>query len=127
MIKLRVTGRHFDLDDKIQRHVEKKIGGLDKYVPKSLGVIDGQVVLEHDKSNRENNDYCCEVILNVPGEKVQAKEGMINMFAAVDVVEQKLKIQLLKIKDKHEPARNRRRRLVGKLFKPEDTEASSST
>jgi putative sigma-54 modulation protein len=43
----------------------------------------------------------CEVILQLPGEAITAKESTMNMFAATDIVQEKLKVQLRKYKDKH--------------------------
>lgn len=125
MIKLQISGRHFETDDKILAYVDKKIGGLDRYMPRSHQPIMGTVVLEFDASNRQDNQYCCEVILNVPGEVMQAKEGTVNMFAAVDIVEQKIKAQVLKYKDKHEPARNKRKMMFGKILSHQPAESST--
>lgn len=116
MITLQVTGRHFELDDKIQDYVNSKIGGLDKYMPRNYKNISGAVVLAEDKSNRQDNSFCCEAKLDVPGEHVFASESTVNMYAAIDIVEQKLKQQILRFKDKHEPGKNRRRLLFGKMF-----------
>jgi putative sigma-54 modulation protein len=116
MIKFQITGRHFELDDKIVEYVERKLGKLDKYMPKHQTVIMGQVVLAKDKSNRQNNQFCCEVILEIPGEQIQAHESTINMYAAIDICEQKLKQQIVRHKERLEPARNRRQRLFAKML-----------
>jgi ribosomal subunit interface protein len=116
MISLQITGRHFELDDKITEYVEKKIGRLDKYLPRNHQAIFGSVVLVKDKSKKQDNQFSCEVIIEVPGERVQATESTMNMYAAVDICEQKLKQQILRYKEKHEPAKNRRRMLFAKML-----------
>ena len=116
MITLQISGRHFELDDKIRAYVDKKIGELDKFLPKHKEPLTGSVVLAKDNSNHQNNEYFCEVILHIPGERMLATESTVNMYAAIDIVEQKLKQQVLRYKDKHEPARNRRQKMFGKLF-----------
>ena len=116
MITLQVTGRHFDLDDKILDYVDRKIGNLDKYMPRNHPPIYGNVILAKDKSNRQDNEFCCEATIEVPGEIFQAREGTINMYAAVDIVEQKLKQQILTFKNKKQPAKNRRRMLFAKML-----------
>ena len=116
MISLQVTGRHFELDDKIHDYVERKIGKLDKYLPRNHQAIMGTVVLAKDKSNRQDNEFCCEIILDVPGERMVAAEATVNMYAAIDICEQKLKQQILKYKEKHQPAHNRRRMLFAKML-----------
>jgi ribosomal subunit interface protein len=116
MITLQITGRHFELDDKITDYVDRKIATLDKYLPKHCKAVFGTVVLAKNKSNRQDNEYCCEIILEVPGERMQAGEATVNMYAAVDICEQKLKQQILRFKERHEPARNRRQRLFAKML-----------
>ncbi len=116
MIKLQLTGRHYDLDDKIVAYTNKKIGTLDKYLPRQVrsGLV-AAVVLEFDESHTNDQQCICDVRLDVPGEPMQAKDAAINMYAAIDICEQKLKSQILTYKSKHQPDRTRRRRLWGKL------------
>jgi putative sigma-54 modulation protein len=115
MITLQISGRDYELDDKIREYVDRKIGSLDKYLAKR-SVISGDVILIRDVSNREDNMFVCEAIIEVPGDRLQATEATVNMFAAIDIVEQKLKAQILKFKEKHEPAKNKRRMLFGKMW-----------
>ena len=63
----------------------------------------------------EDNRFVCEVIVHVGGEKFVAHEGTINMYAAVDIVDAKLKAQFRTFKDKysHEP---RRAKMLGRLI-----------
>ena len=53
-----------------------------------------------EEGGKGANRNKCEVILDMPGEKMVASEQTINMFAAVDIVEAKLKNQLRRRKDK---------------------------
>jgi ribosomal subunit interface protein len=115
MITLQITGRHFELDEKIVNYTQKKLGRLDKFMPRHHPAIFGTVVLAHDKSNRQDNEFCCEVIIDAPKERFQAAESTINMYAAIDICEQKLKQQILRYKQKHVPARNHRRLLFAKM------------
>ncbi|HEU5187961.1 MAG TPA: hypothetical protein VFT87_05685, partial [Candidatus Saccharimonadales bacterium] len=52
-------------------------------------------------NNRLGNKYECEVILSVPDRHITAKEATLNMFAAVDIVEAKLKNVCVKYKQAH--------------------------
>ncbi len=61
------------------------------------------------KAKKEN---LCEVVLHVPGSVITVKESTINMFAAVDIVEAKLKNQLKKYKETHGSLRIHRRVLL---------------
>ncbi len=122
MISLQVTGRHFEVDDKIAEYLDKKIGNLDKYLPKKVLPTYCGVMLAVDGSNKEGNANTCEVIIDIPGERFQATEATGNMYAAIDICEEKLKHQISRYKDKHDPARNRGRRIIGKLFQPSEEE-----
>lgn len=122
MITLQITGRHYELDTKIIAYTQKKLGGLDKYLPKrSREGVHGKVVLEFDEAHIQSQQCICEVNVEVKGERLHAKEATINMYAAIDICEQKLKSQVLTYKSKHDPARNRRQRLWNKMrgFGPE--------
>lgn len=118
MIRLDISGRNYELDDGIKKYVNKKLGGLDKYLPRNVKDPAGTVVLEEDVSGRENNRFVCEFIVELPGTRVMAKEATVSIFAAVDIVEAKTKIQFLKYKDKHQGEKRRvrgiARRLIGR-------------
>lgn len=117
MIKLDITGRGYELSDKIKDYVDEKIGQLDKYVSKNGSDIAGKVVLIEDASGREDNRYVCEASIPLPGATLQAKDATVNMYAAIDIVEAKLKAQAKKYKDKHMPPSGRTRRLLGRLMR----------
>jgi ribosomal subunit interface protein len=121
MIALDVRGNGYDLNEKISEYVEEKIGGLEKYLPKAHreGVL-GHVILTLDHSGREDNQCVCEARIQVKGATLEAKEATINMFAAVDIVEAKLKAQVIKYKAKHSPTQNRAKIFVAKLFRQDD-------
>ncbi len=120
MIELQTTGRHYELDDKIVGYVEQKLGGLDKYLPKhARDGLFGQVVLELDESHTQDQQCVCDAHFEVKGERMHARDAAINMYAAIDICEQKLKSQILTYKSKHEPAKNRRQRLFAKIMSRE--------
>jgi ribosomal subunit interface protein len=106
--KFEVQGVHTKVTDSLQRYINRKIGGLDRYLSKhDRESAHGEVVLRESKS--KNNDHCsCEVILHLPNQTIVAKERAMNMFSAVDIVEAKLKQQIRKYKDQHENGKTRR-------------------
>ena len=110
MMKCDLTGRNFEIDEKMKAYIEDKIGGLDKYLPRQTrDTASCNVMLEDDPSGREDNRYVCEVVMTVPGAKLVSREGTVNVYAAVDIVEAKLRSQLATYKNKHamEPRRGR--------------------
>ncbi len=120
MIKLHITGLNYELDEKIKRYIEHKLGRLDKYLPRNTKNPAGKVVLEEDVSGREDNRFVCEFIVKLPGHEVMAKEATVSFYAAVDIVEAKAKIQFLKYKDKHQGEKRRVRTAVRNLFGHEE-------
>lgn len=99
--KLEISGIHSTLDSDIHKYVEKKIGKLDKYLPKyARESVHVEVKLKEAKA--KNKKQCtCEVIMYLPHGEITTKETTMNMFAAVDIVETKLKNQIRKYKEKH--------------------------
>ena len=112
MIKLHITTKDFELTDKITAYVERKIGRLDRYLPRGMKNIEGRVILELDSSGREDNKFICEALLEVPGPNLEARDATLSMFAAVDIVEAKLRVQIRKLKDRNGVGRLRRGKAV---------------
>lgn len=107
--RLDIDGIHMDVSEDLHRYVTKKIGKLDKYMPReSRESAHAEVKLKDEKA-KDKKQYTCEVILYLPQDKLTTKESTLNMFAAVDIVEAKLKNQLKKYKDTHNASRLHRR------------------
>lgn len=108
--KLDITGVHMKVDDKLKLYTTKKIGRLDRFVPRHARESAQVEVLIKDTAKRKTKkEYTCEVIIRLPQENVTVKESTINAFAAVDIVEAKLKNQLKKYKETHSSLRIHRR------------------
>ena len=123
MISLHISGHNFENDAKLDDYIEQKIGGLDKYLPRAAKGSAGTVILTLDPSGREDNQYVCEVTLQVAGPNLVAKEAAINMYAAVDIVAAKLKAQAQRYKDKHGKKPSRAKLLIQRIFR--SSEATS--
>lgn len=98
-----VTGIRLDVDAKTKQYVEKKIGSLDKYLPRhARKTASAAVTIEQiDESN--GNKYKVEVVFNVPEQVLRAEDSTVNILAAIDIVEQKLATQLKKYKSSKMP------------------------
>jgi putative sigma-54 modulation protein len=92
--QIKITGISYEVDEVTRKYVIKKIGSLDRYLPRhARKSVVAEVKLEqvdHDHGNK----YEVEVILNVPGKVITAKDSTGNMLAAVDIVELKIQSQL---------------------------------
>lgn len=117
MIQLHISGHNFELSGKITDYVNDKIGALDRYLPRKARQATGTVTLSIDPSGREDNQCVCEAIIKLPGATLQSKEATINMYAAIDIVEAKIKAQVLKYKDKHSPRLNQRQKWLNKVLR----------
>lgn len=96
-----ITGVKFALDDTTKKYVIKKIGRLDRYLPKHARKSATAEVKLKEVNRNYGNKYEAEVILHVPDKRLTAKDTTMNVLAAVDIVELKLANQLKKYKELH--------------------------
>jgi putative sigma-54 modulation protein len=96
--RLEISGINLDLSDDIKKYITKKIGKLDKYIPRHARKSAHVQIRLRETNNHLGNKYECEVLLHLPNSQIVAKEATLNMFAAVDIVEAKVKNQLLNYK-----------------------------
>ncbi|HSX43879.1 MAG TPA: ribosome-associated translation inhibitor RaiA [Candidatus Saccharimonadales bacterium] len=107
--KLEISGVHTVLDDDVRKYVTKKIGKMDLYMSRhSKQSAHAEVKLKEAKI-KERKQATCEVIMHLPHETFVTKETTLNMYAAIDIVEAKLKNQLKKYKETHESLRLHKR------------------
>jgi putative sigma-54 modulation protein len=112
--KLDIDGVHMSVGDDLRKYVNKKIGKLEKYVPKSARAsLHVEIKLKEGKS-KTKDERTCEAIVRLPQEVITVSETTINIFAAVDIVEEKLKHLLHKYKELHGDPKLRRR-LIARL------------
>ena len=110
--KLEINGVHAVLTDDLKKYITKKIGKLDRYMPRHARESAHAEVFVKEVMIKTKKENVCEVVLHLPGSTLMTKEATINMFAAVDIVEAKLKNQLKKYKATHTSKRIHRRVLT---------------
>ena len=103
-----ITGVKYELDDTTKKYVVKKIGRLDRYLPRHARKSASAEVKLKEVNRNHGNKYEAEVILNVPDKILTAKDSTVNVLAAVDIVEAKLVAQLRKYKQTTTPHIGRR-------------------
>ena len=112
-----IAGVHVHVDEDLRKYVQKKIGHLDRFMPRYIRPsVHLEVKLKETKA-KDKKECICEVIMHLPHETLTISEGTINMYAAVDIVETKLKNQLKRYKELHANPRLHRR-LLGSLKQP---------
>lgn len=115
MIRTEITAVKYPLDKETKKYVRQKIAGLDRFLNPRLRQSAFVKVVLTEKDGEGDNRYICEAILNLPKEQIMAKEGTTNMFGSIDLVEEKLRVQLLKYKGKLLSTRDRTRRTIARL------------
>ncbi len=96
-----LTGLHLDLDNKTKKYVKKKIGALDRYLPRHARKSATAEVKLSQVNRDHGNKYEAEIIIRLPEKTVTAKDTTMNILAAVDIVEAKVVAQLKRYKDLH--------------------------
>lgn len=103
-----ITGVKYDVDETTRRYVTKKIGRLDRYLPRhARKSVSADVKLKQINA-KHGNKYEAEVIVSLPEKMLTAKDSTLNMLAAIDIVEAKIITQLHKYKETAVPHVGRR-------------------
>ena len=91
-MNLNVSGHHLEVTPALRSYVQEKIGRVKRHFDH---VIDAHVILTADKVNQK-----AEVTLHVPGKDLHCECEDGDLYAAIDVLADKLDRQVLKYKDK---------------------------
>ena len=96
---LTITGIKYEVDDKSKKYITKKIGALDRFLPRHARKSTKVEVKVAQIDQKDGNKYEVEVVMTVPNKVITAKDSTLNVLAAVDIVEAKLSTQLRKYKE----------------------------
>ena len=121
MIAINVTGVRYTPDELTKRYVRKKIGALDRYLSRHTRKSATIDVKLKEVNRAHGNKYECDVIVHLPEQTIMAKDSTLNMLAAVDIVEEKLRAQLKKYHDTHKDHKGRHDvlgRLKRRIYQP---------
>ena len=107
--KFEISGVHTEVSDNLRKYITRKLGRMDKYLSKQTRESAHlEVRLKEGKDNGKKQ-CTCDVVLHLPHETIKISESTLNMFAAVDIIQAKLKQQIEKYKESHtDPKRQRR-------------------
>jgi len=100
--KFEIQGLHDETDKKLHTYIDRKIGNLDRYVSRhARDSARAEVHIKETKQKGEQHSFC-EVKITLPQHRsIIVKETAINMYAAIDITEAKIKQQLQKYKETH--------------------------
>jgi len=109
--KIDVTGNGYKVEDGFRKYVEKRIGKLDRYLPRGSkkDIVVKVIVTEIGKGKNKGEKYEISVAMEIPGGKViAARDECSNVFAGVDLVEAKVTGQIRRYKLEMQPHRQKR-------------------
>lgn len=112
--RLEITGVHMEIPKKLHEYAIKKIGRLDRYAPRAARPAAHAEIFLKERQLKARKECTCEVVLRLPGETLTAKETTVNIYAAIDIVEAKLRNRVKKYKETHDAA-GITRRLLGRM------------
>lgn len=92
-MKVTIVARHFDISEKTRDYIQSEMEH--RLEPVYERIVSSKMIVDKVK-----NDYIAEVILNVPGETLTAKETSEDLSKSVDFVVKKMRKQLTKFKKK---------------------------
>ena len=91
-MNLNVSGHHLEVTPAIRTYVHSKLERVARHFDH---VIDAHVILTANKVKQK-----AEVTLHVPGKELHCESEEGDLYAAIDVLADKLDRQILKYKDK---------------------------
>lgn len=103
-----ISSTRYEVDETTKKYVFKKIGRLDRYLPRHARKTATADVRLRQINADHGNKYEAEVILNIPDKRITVKDSTVNMLAAIDIIEAKLVTQLRKYKEANIPHVGRR-------------------
>ncbi|HET8671323.1 MAG TPA: ribosome-associated translation inhibitor RaiA, partial [Candidatus Saccharimonadales bacterium] len=111
-------GVHMNVGEDLKKYVVRKIGRLDRFIPKGgRDSAYAEIKLKEGKS-KDKNERTCEVILHLPQGKLTVTETTINIYAAIDISETKLRQQLKRYKELHASPKLHQRLLAKLKHRP---------
>ncbi len=103
-MQIKVVGRHMSVTEPVRAYAEEKIGKIAKIHDRDDMQVD--VVLHVEKNPANKNRDVAEVTARMKGIVVRAEEAAPDMYAAIDLVSEKLERQMRKYKTKLVSRRN---------------------
>lgn len=96
---IEITGVQYDVDETTRKYITRKVGRLDRYLPRHARKTATAAVKLREVNHDHGNKYEAEIILNLPEKTLTARDYTMNILAAIDIVEAKIVTQLHKYKE----------------------------
>ena len=96
-MKIDIKTKHLELTEEIADYVDKKIGHLSHFDDK---IMETRVKLTSGKEHTSDTKFRAEVTMHLPKIIIRAEAKAQEIYAAIDIVSEKLERQIEKYKDK---------------------------
>jgi putative sigma-54 modulation protein len=110
-MQIHLSPRHLRLTAAIHQHTASKVLHLEELTD---DIVAAHVVLIHDEAAKPSDRHTVKVHLAIPGPDIHAEESHFDLYAALDLVMDKLARQLRKRKTR---LTDKRRSITGKLVR----------
>ncbi len=97
-MQMTVKGRHMDVTPAIREYAEEKVGRVAKILNHML--MSAEVELYTERNRSIEKAQVAEVTVYTKGHVIRAKESAHDLYAAIDLVSEKLESQVRKFKSK---------------------------
>ena len=92
-----VRGRNVNVTERVQEYVEKKVGKLERYLP----IIDeARMELSQEDTRSAQHRMIAQLTVRSRGKVLRAEERDQDLFAAIDLVAEKMQRQITRFKDR---------------------------
>jgi putative sigma-54 modulation protein len=92
-----VRGRNVSISERIEEYVEKKVGKLERYLP----IIDeARMELSQEETRSAQHRMIAQLTVRSRGKILRAEERDQDLFAAIDLVVEKMQRQISRFKDR---------------------------
>lgn len=102
-MNLHITGRNFEVTPAIHEYALNKLGKLNKHFD---AIIDAQVILSIVK-----HKHIAEITVRAPGKDIHSSESEESMYAAIDLLADKIERQVIKYKTKSKAGNHAHKRM----------------
>jgi putative sigma-54 modulation protein len=96
-MNLTISGHHLEVTPAIRSHVENKLNRMKRNFD---NVIDISVLLTVDNNSHKDKRQRAEINLNMSGKTIHAESTASDLYAAIDLLMDKLDRQIVKHKTK---------------------------
>jgi len=91
-MKIKMTGRHIDVSERLKEYAEKRVSKLEKYFQQ---LIDIHLIFYVEKL-----DHAAELIINGDSVQFHAREKAADLYSAIDLLVDKMETQIGRYKEK---------------------------